>query len=163
VGDYITIIVGGVDDLLSAHSLHDVSLLFLDADGRIDRDLAALFTTLSSACKIIIDDIDDAIYVSEINGLRVVDQKHRIGSALVNAFVANNVLQPEMTVINTGFFTKGGVSITPDEIRLVALPAYRELVFAEIPPPAPPKLTSLVWNHVPGAAGLYRLLRHGQS
>ena len=76
---------------------------------------------------------------------------------MVQAFVANDVLRSENTVLDTGFFTKGGASITPDEIRLIDLPAYRGLVFAEITPPR--TLRSLVRDHVPGAARLYRLVR----
>ena len=59
VNDHITITIGGCDDLLRSHRIASVNILILDADGRIDRDLAALYDRLSPGCKIIIDDVDD--------------------------------------------------------------------------------------------------------
>src|SRR5262249_28127867 len=53
VSEYIDIIVGGCQDLLASHQVDHISLLLLDADGRIDRDLSYLFSKLARRSKII--------------------------------------------------------------------------------------------------------------
>ena len=92
--------------------------------------------------------------------MTVLDQNHRISAALTKAFVANDLLRLEVMVENTGFYVKGDAQPTLTDIGLLALPLYRELVFAEIP--APPRFSGVrkfVRDRVPGAAPLYRRLK----
>jgi Methyltransferase domain len=164
VSKNIDLVVGGCEDLLRSHQVDCISVLCLDADGRIDRDLSHLFEKLAPRCKIVIDVIDDDLYVSKINGLTVLDQKHRISAALSKAFVAHDLLRLEAIVENTGFYVKGDAQVTPDEIRLIALPAYRELVFAEIDfyDPAAPiakRIRKFVRDRVQSASPLHRLVK----
>ena len=140
VAEYIEIVVGNSSALLRDHDVKDIKLLFLDADGRIDRDLANLYNRLSEGCNIAIDDIDDHVHAIELNGISLLDQKHRLGALLVKRFIAHDLLSPESTVQATGFFKKGKADAASDEILLAGLPAYRELVFADI-------------SHILGAVG----------
>jgi predicted O-methyltransferase YrrM len=133
VNDHITITIGGCDDLLRSHRIAGVNILILDADGRIDRDLAALYDRLSPGCKIMIDDVDDNVYVTDYVTDTVIDQKHRLSYLLAERFQAVGLLQREGVVQDTAFFTKGTAQLTGDDISRLALSAYRELVFADVP------------------------------
>lgn len=156
----ITITVGTVDTLLKKRSLETITLLMLDADGRIDRDLAALEGHLSHRCPIIIDDIDGQLYIGSINGRRVLDQKHRIGHLLSEAFEAAGILERQWEIAGTGLFVKRPSSAAA--ILAVALPAYRELVFADLGDArraGDPAWRRFVRDHVPFARDVYRRLR----
>src|SRR5688500_5941281 len=127
VADAIEIVVGTVDDLVARADPRDISLLMIDADGRIDRELALLHDRLAPACPIIIDDVDGAIYLHRIGRRISVDQKHRITQLLIERFTAEGLLVPQGTSGQTGWFSKGPANRTADDILLLALPAYREL------------------------------------
>jgi glycosyltransferase involved in cell wall biosynthesis len=163
VSKCITVVAGCSQDLVDLHVISDIKILILDADGRIDRDLAVLIERMSSDCKIIIDDIDDVVYTSSIKGGVLVDQKHRISHLLTERLLAEGVLRQEGVLHNTAFFTAGDKRATREEIFRIALPAYRELVFAETGELAgsysPPSLTkrAMIWtaNNVPLASNVY--------
>jgi predicted O-methyltransferase YrrM len=132
VSDRIDLIVGTTEEMIAIADPSRVSLLLIDADGRIDRDLAALWDRLRPDCAIVIDDADDQIYL-ERRGKRLrVDQKHRITHKLIQAFVGVGLLVPDGSVGQTAWFRKGEAPSGAANIERLALPAYRELVHAEI-------------------------------
>lgn len=133
VSNYITLVSGTCETLLQECSIGNINLLLLDADGSIDRDLSLLAGRLASNCKVIIDDLDDVVYLVERDGFRLVDQKHRISYLLAQNFVANGFLRPLSKIEATGFFEKGPIEWTSDSMLRSSLPLYRALVFAELP------------------------------
>jgi predicted O-methyltransferase YrrM len=157
VSDDITIVAGSVETLLESHDIDGVTTLMIDADGRIDRDLALLYRRLTDDCRIIVDDIDGQTYLSNLNGHRMLDQKHRIGQLLTQAFLDAGLLVAEDQLSSTGFYAKG--SGDPEVIGVVALPAYRELVFANLDGAVradPPAWRAWVRDNVPFARDIYR-------
>jgi predicted O-methyltransferase YrrM len=157
VDDYVTIMPGFTDDLVRLHAPKDIQVLLIDADGRIDRDLSILFDRLSRDCVIVIDDIVDWSGISTVNGVSTFDQKHRLSYHLTKAFVANCLLEETCKIRSTGFFRKGRASVTPDQILISALPAYRELVFSRVELPRQRSaLRSWIGEKVPFARPIYR-------
>jgi hypothetical protein len=126
-------VIGSAADLLAAADLAEIDLLLIDADGRIDRDLALLHGRLASDCPVIVDDMDDTIYLNMRKGRLVIDQKHRLTHLLLKRFVEAGLLVPDEATGQTGWYRKGPASLPATEIEFLALPAYRELVFAAIP------------------------------
>jgi hypothetical protein len=160
--DCITVISGTSADLLSEVNPTDVALLLIDADGRIDRDLDLLYDRLRPDCTIILDDIDGDLKMSRPHGRLVLDQKHRIGSLLVHRFVECDLLRRSHSIGVTGFFKKGRAS--RERIAEIALPSYRELVFADIDGlsavPAPIAEVKVWLNStMPGLAKQYKRAR----
>jgi predicted O-methyltransferase YrrM len=131
VAEHVEIVRGTVDDLVRRDDINDVSVLVIDADGRIDRDLYALYDRLAPGCTIVLDDVDGPIYLAEIGGRRILAQKHRLGALLARAFIDAGVLRDEERLHATGFYRLGDAP--REAVLAAALPAYRELVFAEVP------------------------------
>lgn len=150
VADHIEIIVGTSADLPS-DEIAGASFLMIDADGRIDRDLALIYDHLAPDATIVLDDIDDATFAYTRNGRRILDQKHRIASLLTKAYVDAGVLTKPTRMHSTGFYEKG--SAPSIAIEKHAINAYRELVFAEIPPAT---LRDTVKRNFPQAVRLVR-------
>jgi glycosyltransferase involved in cell wall biosynthesis len=168
VNDYITIVPGTVSDLMNLHDVRSIEVLFIDADGCIDRELAVLFERLSSECAVVIDDIDDWVGISRANGLAFLDQKHHLSKLLTSAFVNCGLLREESHVCSTGFFRKGIARLDPTQISLAALPLYRQLVFADVghlpihehvPIAMGHRARRWVGDHVPLVRRIYRRLR----
>ena len=132
VADSIHSIAGTTADLLDAPGLSQIDLLLIDADGRIDRDLALLHPRLAPDCPIIVDDVDDAIYAYRRRRTLVIDQKHRLTHELLRRFVEAGLLEPVASVGLTGWYRPGPEPFSAAAIESLALPAYRELVFAEL-------------------------------
>lgn len=132
VADDVELVVGEAADLVREQDPGDISLLLLDADGRIDRDLAILFERLAPRAWIVIDDVDDRIYVHDAGGEWVVDQKHRLTHLLCEAFVGMGLLQPQRRIGQTGFYRKGPAAPRPDAWSDAAQEAYGRLVIAPI-------------------------------
>jgi predicted O-methyltransferase YrrM len=132
VAGSITIVVGMVTELLGAADLRAIALLMLDADGRIDRDLAALHARLASDCAIIIDDVEDRIYIHPTSrGLRV-QQKHRLTHLLVDAYARHGLLDRREALGQTGWYAMGPARLPAEEIERLALGAYRQLVMTTV-------------------------------
>jgi predicted O-methyltransferase YrrM len=132
VDDCITAVTGSVADLVSNYALDVINLLVLDADGCIDRDLSYLFDKLTADCAIVIDDIDEWVYIVPSNRGSLLDQKHRLSNMLANEFTRIGMLREDARIHCTGFFRKGSVALCPNEILLTALPFYRELAFCPV-------------------------------
>jgi predicted O-methyltransferase YrrM len=132
VAGSITIVVGMVTELLAAADPRAIALLMLDADGRIDRDLAALHSRLASDCAIIIDDIEDRIYLHPTRrGLRI-QQKHRLGHLLVDTYARHGLLDRREVLAQTGWYATGPARLPAEEIERLALDAYRQLVMTTV-------------------------------
>jgi predicted O-methyltransferase YrrM len=160
VADAIEIVVGTVADLVASADPRDISLLLIDADGRIDREIALLHDRLAPACPIIIDDMDGAIYLHRVGRRLSVDQKHRITLLLIERFAAEGLLVPQEIVGQTGWYVKGPASRSSDEILRIALPAYRELTRATIGrDQIGPAARRLVARRAPGLVRAWRRLR----
>jgi predicted O-methyltransferase YrrM len=160
VADAIEIVVGTVTDLVASVDPRDISLLLIDADGRIDRDIALLHDRLAPACPIVIDDVDGAIYLHRVGRSLSVDQKHRITRLLIERFAAEGLLVPRGITGQTGWYAKGPARRTADEIAGIALPAYRELTRATIGrDQIGPAARRLVARLAPGLVRAWRRLR----
>lgn len=137
VADCITVVVGTSADLLPHLPDRPIDLLLIDADGRLDRDLALLFDRLAADANVVIDDVDGATCLTRFQNRTYCDQKHRLSRLIVDCLVASGHLRDEHLENSTGFYVKGtGAGST---IESLALPAYRELVFADIDDIAAPK------------------------
>ncbi|MGZ8997872.1 MAG: class I SAM-dependent methyltransferase [Allosphingosinicella sp.] len=125
-------IVGTSADLPGPEKLPGIDLLLIDADGRIDRDLALLHERLSPDCPVIVDDVDDAAHFVMLVGRLTFDQKHRATHLLLERFLEAGLLVADPPSGQTGWYRKGKAVSSPDEIERLALPAYRELVYAPV-------------------------------
>lgn len=128
VGDLIRFVHGNSADLVAASDPQDIRLLLLDGGGKIEADLGLLWDRLAPACVIVVDDVDGRVFVRRSGRSAVVDQKHRISRLLAQRFVDAGLLVPRGTVESTGWFEKGRAKSSCDEIRLLALSAYHELI-----------------------------------
>lgn len=130
VDQHITVVVGTCAELLEQAQIDKIDLLMLDADGRIDRDIKLLFDKLTPNCPIIIDDIDNAVYIKRVKGVWRVDQKHRLSYLLTELFMEMGLLKDREIVRETGFFRKGDCQL-PGDIEVASIRVYRDLVFAQ--------------------------------
>jgi predicted O-methyltransferase YrrM len=142
VADCVTVVVGTVIDLLPRIPAGAVELLLIDADGRIDRDLAAIYDRLSPGAGIVIDDVDGDVCLTRFAYRLHCDQKHRLTRLIVDRLLASGHLVNEHVECSTGFFSKGQGTAAASESP--AFPAYRELVFEEIDAIAVAKRQSVI-------------------
>ncbi|TDW59272.1 methyltransferase family protein [Novosphingobium sp. PhB55] len=132
VRDFVTVTPRDLYDGFSALPKDEkISVLMLDADGRIDRDLATLRGRLAADCFLIIDDVADLVRVKRHNKTYRVDSKMRLSWLLTNMLIEKGRLSPGERLINTYFGASIGEGpiISPGE----ALEVYRELVFQSAP------------------------------
>jgi predicted O-methyltransferase YrrM len=132
VGDLVHFVPGSSAELVADTDPQEIELLLLDGGGKIEADLALLWDRLASGCTIVIDDVDGQVFVRRSLRSAVVDQKHRISRLLVRRFVDAGLLVPRGSTVSTGWYEKGKAEATADEIRLLALPAYHELIKAPV-------------------------------
>jgi predicted O-methyltransferase YrrM len=157
----VTVVVGTSKDLIDRLPNSTIDLLLIDADGRIDRDLALLFDRLADHAAIVIDDVDGAVRLTRFDNRVYCDQKHRLTRLVVDRLIAAGYLIEERIVESTGFYTKGTGSAAAIEAH--ALPAYRELVFSNIDHIAEPKrpkgFRPWVKDVLPFAVPIYRRIK----
>lgn len=135
--DLVTVFKGSsVDFAASPQCPQRLSMLMLDADGRIDRDFLLFYTKLPAGGLIVIDDADADVFLS-FNADReaYVDLKHRITHLLVAALQENGYIRDLEMVANTLFCRSTGRELDGDAFRAMALEAYRGLVFSEVDGP----------------------------
>ena len=162
VADCVEVIAGSTTDLLASSDARDIRLLLIDADGRIDRDLALLHDRLAADCIIVIDDIDGETYLLPTPGGFLVDQKHRLAAGLADRFVEEGLLVAQGRIGQTGWYRKGAARRSAAEIELIALPPYRALVGATVPSGQfglLPRLRRLAAARAPWLARAWRRLR----
>ncbi|MDH3666967.1 MAG: hypothetical protein OEN23_08550 [Paracoccaceae bacterium] len=108
-----------------------LGLMFLDADGALDRDFSDFYGALVPGAAIIIDDYGTDRATLYINPTEIkIDQKHRLTKLLVHYFEEKGVLRKDQVVKETYFGARpDGATFEPnaDEIFQV----YRELTFSD--------------------------------
>lgn len=131
----IELIVGDSQALVQSGRLEEpADIIFLDADGRIDRDLICLLPFLKEEAMIIIDDVKPYAKLSiRSNGAPFVDLKHKISSLLLERLLAMGWMVVERIVAETAFCRRSNASSwSVSALQAAALDCYRELVFTEI-------------------------------
>lgn len=112
-----------------------ISLLMLDADGRLDRDFGFFFDRLAPSAPIIIDDVSCHVRAKclsktfETHHLRI-DQKHRISDLLVGLFRHHGLIEGEMVDSTFFGYKRGGMFAGPVAAEVIS--CYHELVFADV-------------------------------
>ena len=100
--------------------------------GRIDRDLMALYEYLAPEAKMIIDDVDDGVFLGQTaDEVHFVDLKHRITHLLLQRLKETGYLAVESIVHSTAFCERGDRKMDIPQFSKMALDAYREIVFFE--------------------------------
>jgi predicted O-methyltransferase YrrM len=111
-----------------------ISLLMLDADGKIDRDFAYFFDRLVPEARIIIDDVSPDVRVKcrtktlEVHDLRI-DQKHRITHLLIEKFQHHGLIKGE--IHESTFFGVKQPGSNYSSVSHEIIGCYHELVFAD--------------------------------
>lgn len=106
-----------------------ISVLMLDADGRLDRDLLLVFHRLVPDCTIIIDDLADKVRLKRERLFTFsIDAKMRLAHRMVRILKDDGVITPGRTIKET-YFGKKGTTTRLDPVRF--LDAYHGLVFME--------------------------------
>jgi predicted O-methyltransferase YrrM len=123
---------GDTETLVSTTDPREIRLLLLDGGGRIETDLALLWHRLAPGAEIVIDDVDGHVFVDRGLGMARINQKHRISNLLARTFVAAGMLVEGDRLESTGWYRKGEAAPSPEQIRLMALPAYHQLIRIEI-------------------------------
>jgi predicted O-methyltransferase YrrM len=132
VADAVRFVHGSVETLVAQADPRDIGLLLLDGGGRIESDFAALWDRLAPGAAIVIDDVDGRVTVERDLRRARINQKHLLSKLLVERFVAAGMLAQTGMILSTGWYRKSGAAPSPDEIRLMALPAYHRLIHVEI-------------------------------
>ncbi len=111
-----------------------VDMLVLDADGRIDRDLALFGPYLARGAVVVVDDIDGKIGAAFRGGRLAIDLKHVISEKLTARFVEEGYLKLEKRTVDTSFFrAQEPDSWDYERMSELAISSYRELIFLETP------------------------------
>jgi predicted O-methyltransferase YrrM len=153
---------GSTETLVAETDPRDVKLLLLDGGGRLETDLALLWDRLASDAVIVIDDIDGRATVARTLTTASVNQKHVISKLLTDHFVAAGILIPEGRIASTGWYRKGLTEVSGDKIRLMALPAYHQLIRVELGAAEfglPRMIARAMAARLPGLRRLFRSLR----
>jgi predicted O-methyltransferase YrrM len=134
VADCISLFVGSTEQFVSQGNCpRNINLLMLDADGMIDRDLAYFYNLLPPGAPIVIDDIDDGIYLGQtVSGTHYIDLKHRLTSLLLSTIVSQKYFSIEKISHTTSFCRKGERFLDLEEFHRLAILCYRELVFSTV-------------------------------
>jgi len=116
VEDQVRLHVGDVEQKLPELD-RDIrfSLVFIDADGKLDRDLGLLFERIEPGAPIIIDDCDDVTKLGMVGWPRLrVGLKHRLTFHLVQAFLEHRYLEEGFLMGNTYFSRKGAARMSQE-------------------------------------------------
>jgi predicted O-methyltransferase YrrM len=132
LADEVQFVHGSTETLVAEMNPRDVQLLLLDGGGRLETDLGLLWNRLAPDAVIVIDDIDGRAAVARTLTTASVNQKHVISKLLTDHFIAAGILIPEGRIASTGWYRKGLTEVSGDEIRLMALPAYHQLIRVEL-------------------------------
>src|SRR5262245_33312900 len=132
VANYVTIVKGTSYDLVEQHAIDSIDILLMDADGRIDRDLALLLSRLSDQTLIIVDDLAGITHLSRSNGMLVLHHKQYVVKSIIDKWTSTGILHQKLRVCDTGFYSLGEARVSADEIALSALPIYRELIVSDV-------------------------------
>ena len=131
VADVIHVIVGGSANVLNALD-GEISLLLIDADGQVDRDIFLLFDRLARDGIVIIDDIDNRVHLLPSATGVMLDQKHRLSHLLTTRMCEMGLLLETDRLGQTAFYRKGSASLDRDQFIEASLQSYRQLIWAHI-------------------------------
>lgn len=106
-----------------------LTLVMLDADGRIDRDFLFFYQKMPSGSMLVIDDVDDAIaFHKNPVGEVYIDQKFRITFLLLKKYEEMGLIHIRKKIVGTVFAETTGIKIDREKFLEVSLECYRELV-----------------------------------
>lgn len=112
VDDVVEVLMGSSEDCApQVPQDAPIGLMFVDADGRLDRDMRLFYDRLAPDADIMFDDINDAILIwrrqdPEGAGLYRIDAKHKISFELLNAFREAGLVSGGEILGNTYFGRK---------------------------------------------------------
>ena len=165
VEGYISIITGDVFAISRNVVPQSISLLLIDADGRVDRDLSELYPRLSPDARVVIDDVVDQVFAEKKGGSWYIMQKHRLTYLIATALCREGLLLEDRRVAQTVFYRRGRAERASGEIRELAFAAYSKLAFAKLSlgqVGVRAGLRRVSQRHVPMLLHLYRWIRHGE-
>jgi predicted O-methyltransferase YrrM len=132
VEDRVDLVIGEAADAAKAvPASASISVLMIDADGAIDRDLRAFFDRMVAGGDIIIDDCVDVVRLhrTDLFGVKV-DAKMRLTHLLVSYFKQKGLLSPGTQIKDT-YFGKKVLDLPQADISTDAvLDIYRQLIFS---------------------------------
>ena len=108
VDSVVTVLVAQAKDLpkLLPPDL-EIGMIILDADGRVDRDLLALWPRLADDAVAVIDDYDDRGQARRTGwGKVVIEAKFRMTFEVTNRFLTAGLLELEERIGNTAFLRR---------------------------------------------------------
>jgi hypothetical protein len=119
--------IGDANDFANSEECPgEIGLLMLDADGRIDRDLNNFYERVPIGSPIIIDDVDDNVFISTNHLNRnYLDLKHKITSLLLQRYVEAGFLKINNVLFNTAFCQRGERAADSMAMLQIALECYR--------------------------------------
>lgn len=127
----VTLLVGNVDEV--ADAIPDditISVLMIDADGAVDRDLERFYNKLTPGGLIIIDDYNPDVHLKRRDGGIFVDQKHKLTYNLVNYYRKFGLFDRETVIKNTFFAFKPFDKADFDFSKTNVIEIYRSLTFS---------------------------------
>jgi predicted O-methyltransferase YrrM len=131
VEEYVELVVGEVNktaDVVPQSA--EISMLMLDADGAIDRDLGLFFSRVAPGGAVIIDDSADLVRVHRVGfSTTKIDAKMRLTYLLLSYFKDNHFLSEGMQIKDTYFGQKLRDFPDGELNRDDILEIYRQLVF----------------------------------
>jgi predicted O-methyltransferase YrrM len=131
VSEIVEMIVGDVAETASQVPPGPLSLLMIDADGQVDRDMKLFGDRLGPGMKVIIDDYANRGRCRNVKTHFRIDQKHRITYHLTNAYEAAQVIEQTSKVNETWFGVKGLANVA-DVSDDAIISAYRKLIFTDV-------------------------------
>jgi hypothetical protein len=134
VEQMIELFVGSSNEFVAAgHCPQHIDFLFLDADGRIDRDLMNFYSRMRAGNPIVIDDVDYQVFLNRNHeGVPYIDLKHRITHLLLAAYEAAGFIRVVKRLHATAFCQRGEREYDSGVFAEIALSCYRELIFADV-------------------------------
>lgn len=132
VSEFVRFVHGDAETLVAEAGPRRIKLLFLDGGGKIESDFASLWDRLAPGAAIVVDDIGGRVMVERSLRSARINQKHLLSKLLADIYVSAGMLIEEGRTGSTGWYRKGEALFSPDEIRLMALPAYHRLIRLEI-------------------------------
>jgi precorrin-6B methylase 2 len=148
VEDLVELIVGEVGNTADAIPEHDrISVLVIDADGSIDRDMALFFNRVVPGGAIIIDDCTDLVRMRRVGWSTTIriDAKMRLAYLLLSYFKSKGIISAGTQIKNT-YFGEKLRGFPDDKLDLNdVLEVYRQLIFttARMSPWQPIRRTSI--------------------
>lgn len=133
VEDYVNLVVATLPECIHIVPQQNLSVLMLDADGMIDRDIAVAAPLLRESTALIIDDCCDLVRLKKRGwSLYRVDQKMKLTFLLIDILRSGRFMSRGTMVKDTYFGEVVDVAQLP-RLRPQIMEAYRSLVFADAP------------------------------